>query len=91
VPQEGTAALLTRISADGPGVSEEALRRLPMPTLVIGHEADAIHPLADAKRLASLISHARFVAITPKAVDKAAYVNDFKAALAAFIKEIRNG
>jgi pimeloyl-ACP methyl ester carboxylesterase len=86
-PQAVTAALLTRISADGPGVSESELAGLRVPALVIGHAKDAIHPLAMAKRLATLIPDARLMEITPKAVDKARYVAEFRAALHDFLKD----
>jgi pimeloyl-ACP methyl ester carboxylesterase len=36
-------------------------RRLPHPTLVIGHQSDPIHPFSDADRTASELPHARLV------------------------------
>eukprot|EP01037_Dinobryon_pediforme_P014082 gene14082-14201_t len=69
-PQAVTAALLQAISADGPDVSESEVRALTVPTLVIGHERDSVHPLSHAKLLAAMISGARFVEIAPKAEDK---------------------
>jgi pimeloyl-ACP methyl ester carboxylesterase len=83
-----TSALLTRISADGPGVDKADLARLDLPTLVIATAQDAIHPLPMAGELAAAIPTARFVEITPKAVDRAAYVRDFRAALAGFLQEL---
>ncbi|MET3614055.1 pimeloyl-ACP methyl ester carboxylesterase [Rhizobium aquaticum] len=83
-----TAALLTAISADGPGVSEADLARINVPALVIGHGRDIIHPFAHAEALAASIPHARLVRITPKAEDRARYVSDFHAAVHAFLKEI---
>lgn len=85
-----TSALLTKISADGPGVTEGEIAHLNLPTLVIGHAADAIHPLAYAERLARLIPSAALNIITSKAVDKTAYVAGFKAALDQFLKEQTN-
>ena len=87
-PVETTARLLTSISADGPGVTAEQVQRLSVPTLVIGTERDAIHPLAYAHTLADLIPTARLVTITPKATDRAAYVREFQAALQTFLEEI---
>ena len=87
-PIATTAALLTRISADGPGVSAAQLRALTLPTLVVGSAADAIHPLAHVDALARLIPHARRVEITPKSVDRGAYLADLHAALAAFLHEV---
>jgi pimeloyl-ACP methyl ester carboxylesterase len=86
-PQAVTAALLTRISIDGPGVSEDEIRALKIPALVIGHGRDSIHPLEHARTLAALLPHARFVEITPKAENRARYRADFRAALQAFFTE----
>jgi pimeloyl-ACP methyl ester carboxylesterase len=80
-----TAALLQAISKDGPGVSTRDLRALRVPTLVIGHRRDAIHPFAHAETLASLIPAARLVTITAKADDRARYVDDFRQALSRFL------
>lgn len=85
-PIEVTARLLSAIANDGPGVSEADLRALAIPTLVVGTAQDFIHPLALARRLAGLIPNAGFVEITPKGVDKAAYVSELHAALRAFVK-----
>ena len=85
-PLTTSAELLTRISADGPGVSQLDLRALKIPVLVIGHGKDYVHPLSLAKELASLIPGAQFVEITPKAIDPIRYRDDFRAALASFLK-----
>jgi pimeloyl-ACP methyl ester carboxylesterase len=85
-PIATTAELLTRISADGPGVSKADLGALKIPVLVIGHGKDYVHPLELAQELACLIPHAEFVEITPKATDAARYRDDFRAALASFLK-----
>ena len=37
--------LLQAIAADGPGVAEDDIRRIAVPTLVIGHGRDLAHPL----------------------------------------------
>jgi pimeloyl-ACP methyl ester carboxylesterase len=80
-PIAETVELLSRIPADGPGVCDDDVRALRVPVTVIGHERDAIHPMAHARALAALMPQARLVEITPKAVDKAAYVHDLHAAL----------
>ena len=85
-PQAITAALLQAIAADGPGVSEEDLRNLETPTLVIGHDIDYIHPFSYAATLSRLIPGSRLVAITPKAVSKPAYLKDFHSAIASFLE-----
>ncbi len=81
-----TAELLTRISADGPGVSESDLKAMKAPTLVVGHGRDFVHPLAYAHYFAQKIPGARLVEITPKATDPVAYAQDFRSALASFLK-----
>lgn len=87
-PIATTAALLTAIAADGPGVAREALAALAVPTLVIAHDQDFIHPLAHAEALAASIPSARLVRITPKAVSRERYVHEARAALSDFLKEI---
>lgn len=81
-----TAKLLTRISADGPGVSEAELGALNVPAMVIATAQDVVHPLSLADRLADLIPGAVLTRITPKGADKSAYISDFHAALGAFLK-----
>jgi pimeloyl-ACP methyl ester carboxylesterase len=82
-----TSALLTKISADGPGVTEEQVRALSIPTLIIATEQDAIHPMAHALKLHALIPHSRLVKITPKGFDKAAYITEFRQTLLHFFEE----
>ncbi len=86
-PIEVTSALLTAISRDGPGLSESELERLSMPTLILATEQDHIHPVAHAEHLARLLPGSILKTITPKGVDKAAYVSDFHAAFGAFFRE----
>jgi pimeloyl-ACP methyl ester carboxylesterase len=85
-PQATTAALLQSIAADGPGVSEEDLRNLNAPTLIVGHEIDFIHPLSYATALSQLIPRSQLVRITPKAVSKAAYLEDLHKAITNFLE-----
>ena len=87
-PQAVTAALLQSISADGPGVTGEQLKQIAVPTLVIGHRLDSVHPLALAKTVAGLIPTAHLIEITPKAQDRGRYVSDFQNALSTFLKGI---
>lgn len=84
-PLEVTSALLRQISADGPGSID--LKTLNIPTLIVTHERDLIHPIGLAHDLAAQIPGARLVEITPKATDPEAYRTEFRAALAAFLKE----
>jgi pimeloyl-ACP methyl ester carboxylesterase len=84
-PQAITAALLQAIGADGPGVSEQDLRNLETPTLIVGHEIDYIHPLSYATALSQLIPRSQLVRITPKAVSKATYLEDLHKAITHFL------
>ena len=85
-PLAVTSALLSRISADGPGVTRAEVTTLRLPVLVIGCARDHVHPLELARDLALVIAGARFVEITAKATDPAAYRVEFTAALASFLK-----
>jgi pimeloyl-ACP methyl ester carboxylesterase len=88
-PEPATfGALLSAIAADGPGVDEAAIRRLRVPTLVIGHGHDLAHPFAMAQRLALLIPGAQLAEITPKSLGRAAYVREFQDALAGFLRRV---
>jgi pimeloyl-ACP methyl ester carboxylesterase len=85
-PQATTAALLQAIAADGPGVSEEDLRNLEIPTLIIGHDIDYIHPLSYAAAISRLIPRSQLVSVTPKALSKATYLKDFHTAITNFLE-----
>lgn len=87
-PVDVTAALLTRISGDGPGVSMKMISELSIPVLIAGHERDAIHPIKYATTLAKLISSARFVRITPKAESPSRYAADLRCEIAHFLQEL---
>ena len=87
-PPDVTAALLTRISADGPGVTATQVRALRLPTLVLATPEDEVHPVVHAEALAAMIPGAHLVLLPPKARDRAAYAAAFRAALSAFLKEL---
>jgi pimeloyl-ACP methyl ester carboxylesterase len=86
-PIANTAALLTNISADGPGVTEAQVRAITVPTLIIATEQDYIHPRAHAEALHGLIPNSRLAVITPKGVDKQRYVLEFQSTLLKFFEE----
>ncbi|NEI73807.1 alpha/beta fold hydrolase [Rhizobium lusitanum] len=90
MPHDVTAALLTAISGDGPGVTEAEVLRISMSTLVIGHDRDVIHPLAYARHLAEKIPGARLVKITSKAESRSNYIADFRKAMGDFLKELKD-
>lgn len=87
-PVDVTAELLTAVSNDGPGITDEEVKRIGVPTLVIGHEQDVIHPIAYVRALADRIPAARSAQITPKALSRAQYVADFRLAMGHFLKEL---
>ena len=87
-PQEVTSALLTRIAADGPGVTRDQVAALRLPVLVMGHASDEAHPLAFAQALATLIPEARLATITSKAESRERYVADFRRELGRFLTEL---
>lgn len=90
---ERLAVLLDAIARDGPGISAAQLARVTLPTLVVGHGEDLVHPLGHAQRLAELIPAAEFAEITPKARDRALHFEDLHAALSGFLARhvIRQG
>ena len=81
------SSLLAAIAADGPGVSEAEVHAINVPTLILGNEEDYIHPMSHAQWLAERIAGARLVEVTSKVADKGRYVEEFRAALAAFLSE----
>ena len=83
--REATATLLATIAGDGPGVDEAEVRAIAVPTLIIGHKIDAVHPLEFARTLASKIAGSQFVEITPKATDKPRHVAEFRTNVAQFL------
>jgi pimeloyl-ACP methyl ester carboxylesterase len=87
-PQADTARLLTRISADDPGMTEAALRALSLPALICATPQDAIHPAAQAQALAALIPQARLVDLPAKGRDKPAHLAALAAAMTQFLKKI---
>ena len=86
-PIEVTSALLLRISADGPGVTDDDIRAIQVPSLIIGNDRDAVHPLAFARTIAGMIPQARLAEITAKADDRVRYLRDFQHVVAEFLEE----
>jgi pimeloyl-ACP methyl ester carboxylesterase len=82
------AQLLMRISADGPKVTRADLQALAVPALVIGTDQDQVHPFSHARIIAETIPGAKLVKITSKSTSRTAYITDFKAALADFLREV---
>lgn len=86
------ADVLADIAADGPDVSQAAAAALAIPTLIIGNQQDAIHPLSHAQVLADTIPGASFVEVTPKAADKLRHFAEVQDAITRFLasKTIRS-
>ena len=89
--RSATASLLSTIATDGPGVSEAEVRDIALPTLVIGHKIDAVHPLEFAQTLATMIAGSQFAEITPKATDKPKHVAEFREQLTRFLSSNLKG
>ena len=81
---EVTASLLSHIAVDGPGAAAADVR---VPALVVGNEADCVHPLAMARQLAAALPDGRFVQVTAKALDRSAHAAEVRAAIAAFLRD----
>jgi pimeloyl-ACP methyl ester carboxylesterase len=80
------AAVLAGIASDGPGVSKADAESLSIPTLIIGNQMDAIHPLKMAVELAATIPDAQFVEVAAKAADKALHFAQTQDAISQFLK-----
>ena len=83
-----TGSLVRALAADGPGITEGDVKRIKVPTLVIGHGRDLAHPLAYSKALVELIPNAQLVEVTPKANDTDAYRLEFRTALVSFLDSL---
>lgn len=60
-PKSAHAVLRGLLDDDPPGQDEAVVRKMDMPALVIGHRLDPLHPLDDARWIASTMPHARLV------------------------------
>ncbi|MRH98801.1 alpha/beta fold hydrolase [Agrobacterium sp. CNPSo 675] len=87
-PVKVTSTLLTSIMMGGPGVTEDEIKNISVPTLVIGNGRDPVHPLSYAQTLAEWIPNSSFVEITSKSDSVDAYRRDFKSALSTFLRDL---
>lgn len=85
-PLTDTAALLRRVSADGPGVTATDIGALTMPVLILGSADDVIHPISHAQRLELLIPGSRLVEVPPKGQNRKQHVAAVRLAIADFLK-----
>lgn len=79
------AEVLGGIAADGPGVSKLEATALAIPTLIIGNQRDAIHPLSSAMTLAETIPGATFAEVTAKATDKTRHFAETQSTITQFL------
>jgi pimeloyl-ACP methyl ester carboxylesterase len=86
-PVAVTSELLRRIPADGPGVSSREIEALRVPALVLGTAHDLAHPSTHVDALARMIPGARRRLITSKFESRERYRDEFRAALADFLRE----
>jgi pimeloyl-ACP methyl ester carboxylesterase len=82
---EAFAAVLGDIAADGPDVSRATAAAITIPTLVIGNQQDAIHPLSCAHALAKTIADATFVEVAAKAADKTRHFAEVQETISQFL------
>ena len=82
------AQLHSLIVASGPEVSEQQVRSIGVPTLVLANAIDLIHPISLAQKLTSTIAGSRFIEIAPKATNKAKHFAEFHIAVKDFLKNI---
>jgi len=77
---------LERIPAGAPTLDRADWTRIEVPCLVLGNEADPIHPLEYAHAMAQAIPGAEFRSLTSKSVDVAKHAADLRASLSAFLR-----
>jgi pimeloyl-ACP methyl ester carboxylesterase len=80
-----------RLSAVPKNVSwddDDELRRLDIPTVVVGADRDVMHPLALAQRTAALIPSARLVEVVPRDIDPVAYDREIREAVQRHVTEV---
>lgn len=78
-------ARLERIANDVPNQDRSDWTAIDVPTLVLANHQDHIHPYEYAAALADAIPDAELRAVTPKAVDASAHVEESRAAIDDFL------
>lgn len=87
--EPGTLAACYRgIVGSAPVSSLKEMRQLRMPTLVLGCDEDAFHPMEIARLWAETIQGARLVEICPRSVDAVRHVSDFRRAATEFLETV---
>jgi pimeloyl-ACP methyl ester carboxylesterase len=76
---------LVHLPADAPNRDAAAWGGISAPTLVLGSQADPVHPFAYAEALAAAIPGARLAELPAKTLDAPAYTRAARAEIAAFL------
>jgi pimeloyl-ACP methyl ester carboxylesterase len=82
-------ARLERLPRERPIQHMADAAAIRVPTLVLAHDQDPIHPLQFGVDLARTIDGARFVRLTPKSVDPHAHAAEVQRALTEFLRSFR--
>ena len=81
-------ARLERLPRDRPCTDLHQLEALDVPTLVLAHRQDPIHPFAYGRRLADAIRGARLVEVTARSVNRRQHAAEMQHNLAIFLRQI---
>ena len=74
--------------SDEPSFAAASAAALAVPTLVIGHAEDLVHPLATAEALAATIPGAVLARVPSKQSARPDHVVAFRAAIAGFLASL---
>jgi pimeloyl-ACP methyl ester carboxylesterase len=79
---------LVRLPADAPNREPAAWGGIDLPALVLGNQADLVHPYAYAETLAAAIPAARLLEVPSKAVDARAHVAAVRQEIGRFLDDV---
>jgi pimeloyl-ACP methyl ester carboxylesterase len=83
-------ARLERLPADAPSRDRSAWKNIKVPTLVLAHGDDPVHPLACGQEIATAIPGSQFVEITPKGTNREIHEAEIRAAVSHFVEGLRS-
>jgi pimeloyl-ACP methyl ester carboxylesterase len=81
-------ARLERFPRDQPVADLRQLAALRVPTLVLAHHQDPIHPFAYGMRLAQAIPGARVVEVTSRSVSRERHATEMRHGITAFVRRL---
>jgi pimeloyl-ACP methyl ester carboxylesterase len=81
-------ARLERFPRDRPVADLRQLAALRVPTLVLAHQQDPIHPFAYGLRLAQAIPGARVVEVTSRSVSRERHATEMRRGITAFVRRL---